>query len=62
MTADETAPKPRVPNCPTLSQLLRMACSDRETTVWWVVVTDETSLVYPVSHDHSVLGKCNERS
>jgi hypothetical protein len=62
MTTDEATLKPLAPHCPTLSQLLRMACSDRETTVWWVVVTDETSLVYPVSQEHTLLGRCRERS
>jgi hypothetical protein len=62
MTADETNPKPAPPDCRTLSQLLRMACSDRETSVWWVVVNEETSLVYPVSQRHSLLGRCDERS
>jgi hypothetical protein len=35
-------------DCPTLSRLIRVACSERETTVWWVVVQGSSAAVYPL--------------
>jgi hypothetical protein len=52
--ADAAASKAESPDdfdCPTLSRLIRAACTERETTVWWVVVLGSSASVYAVPSD-----------
>jgi hypothetical protein len=43
------------PECPVLSRLIRAACNEPKTSVWWVVVQDTSASVYPLPADHPLV-------
>lgn len=54
-TAEAARVEAPAPECPVLSRLIRVACTERKTSVWWVVVQDTSASVYPLPAEHPLV-------
>ena len=39
------------PDCEMFSRFIRAVCAERETSVWWLVVSEDSANVYPMRSD-----------